>query len=377
MSTSTPTRSFASILRLAGICAWVAVSLPTFLRSFQSPRFPFWLAAWIAFGATFAVAARLRPASPAFWLALGTQVAAVVVMVALLCNGYEGTYLALVAAQLGLLSRPRLGLAWIFLQTLALAITIGVHWGPRPAWLLAPPYLGFEILTFATFHLIARERAARNALAQSNEELLRLQGRLAERSRLDERLRIAQELHDALGHHLTAMSLSLEVAAHQTEGEARDSVRTAQSLVRHVLGDVRGIVRSMKETHELDLVHELERLAREVRSPRIHIRLAGDAPVADAERSHALLRCVQEIVTNAIRHGQAQNVWIELRRGGGDLELQARDDGRGASEIRTGQGLAGMRQRLEELGGTLAFESRDGGGFALRATLPLGAGSSG
>ena len=172
------------------------------------------------------------------------------------------------------------------------------------------------------------------------------------------------------------MSLSLEIAAHQTQGEAHDNVRTAQSLVRHVLGDVKGIVRSMNPGEDVDLCRELERLAVEMPSPRIHVALDDKVRGTNPERSRALLRCVQEIVTNAIRHGQAQNVWIELRQGHGEIELKARDDGRGAHEIHAGHGLAGMRHRLEELGGTLAFDSRVGEGFALRATLPLTSGGS-
>src|SRR5205814_679781 len=75
----------------------------------------------------------------------------------------------------------------------------------------------------------------------------RLHVELAERSRAEERLRIARDLHDALGHHLTALSLNLEVAAHQTTGEARDNVRTAQSLARLLLGDIRETAHSMQQ----------------------------------------------------------------------------------------------------------------------------------
>jgi len=76
---------------------------------------------------------------------------------------------------------------------------------------------------------------------------------IAEQGRSEERLRIARELHDALGHHLTAMSLNLEIAAHRTSGEARDNVRAAQSLARLLLGDVRELAHAMKHGRATDL----------------------------------------------------------------------------------------------------------------------------
>jgi signal transduction histidine kinase len=73
-------------------------------------------------------------------------------------------------------------------------------------------------------------------------------------------------------------------------------------------------------------------------------------------------------VTNSIRHAGARNVWIAVSAGPTGFQLTARDDGSGARELRPGGGLSGMRERLEELGGTLTVE--DGTGFALRATVP-------
>ena len=190
-----------------------------------------------------------------------------------------------------------------------------------------------------------------------------------ERSRTEERLRIARELHDALGHHLTAMSLNLEVAAHQTTGAARDNVRMAQSLARLLLGDIREIAYSMKQGRATDILEGLARLAEIVPVPAVHIEVPSGIRVDDPRSSHALLRCAQEFVTNSIRHAGARNIWIALRADAAELELTARDDGAGARELRPGGGLSGMRERLEELGGSLVIEAA-GSGFALRATVP-------
>jgi len=85
----------------------------------------------------------------------------------------------------------------------------------------------------------------------------------------------------------------------------------------------------------------------------------------------AVLRCAQEIVTNAARHAAAQNLWLTLTQQEGSLMLSARDDGRGAQELRPGNGLRGMRERLESAGGTLLVKTAPGQGFSLCATVPL------
>ena len=340
----------AVTIRWAGLATWVLVSLPnlTTAAARSSPRFPWWLAAWLTFGGAFWLVSG-RAGSDATWVvALALQAAAVVTMVGLLCNGFEGLLLVLVAAQLGRTASLRVGVAALILQTLAAGAAIALHWTPRSALMLMPPYAGFQLFAFFGF---------------------RLQTFLVEQSRLEERLRIAHELHDALGHHLTALSLNLEVASHQTSGEAQENVRSAQSLARLLLGDVREMAHSMKDDRETDLSEGLNRLVEVVPVPKVHLDLPVDLHIADPRYSLALLRCAQEFVTNSIRHGGARNVWIVLRRSPTGVELTAQDDGRGATEVRAGHGLTGMRERLEGMGGSLIVEA-GGEGFLVRATVP-------
>jgi signal transduction histidine kinase len=335
-------------LTLAGIAAWLLVSAPTWLEAQASPRFPAWAVAWLVCGAALVVTARRSRLDTVCAIALALHGAAVAVMVGLLCNGFEGLLLVFAAAQLGRLAGLWAGIGWLSAQTVTVGGAIAVHWSPGSAVMLMAPYVGFQL--FALF-------------------AARLHARLAEHGRSEERLRIARELHDALGHHLTAMSLTLELAAHQTTGEARDNVRAAQSLARLLLGDVRELAYSMKQGRTTDLADGLTRLAEIVPVPAVHVEVADGLRIADPRCSHALLRCAQEFVTNSIRHAGARNIWIALRTGAAGLELTARDDGAGARELRPGGGLSGMRERLEELGGSLAIDAA-GVGFSLRATVP-------
>ena len=104
--------------------------------------------------------------------------------------------------------------------------------------------------------------------------------------------------------------------------------------------------------------------------PLAHIDIEDNASVANALQAEALLRAVQEAITNSARHGAAENIWIVLRRNGDRIELDVRDDGRGSGEVRFGNGLSGMRERIEALGGALQPEAAAGRGFALHAWIP-------
>src|SRR5690606_14700338 len=119
-------------------------------------------------------------------------------------------------------------------------------------------YLGISATTFVT-SLIARQQAeAREDQRRLNAELRATRALLAESSRLGERMRISRELHDLVGHHLTALSLNLEVASHLVSGQAHEHVRQAQSVARLLLSDVREVVSQLREHDSIDLTAALE-----------------------------------------------------------------------------------------------------------------------
>jgi signal transduction histidine kinase len=84
----------------------------------------------------------------------------------------------------------------------------------------------------------------------------------------------------------------------------------------------------------------------------------------------AIIRCVQEVVTNAARHSGAENLWIVVRRSGEAFEVRAHDDGRGRRAAADGFGLRGMRERIEGAGGALTIDNASGRGFSLTALVP-------
>ncbi len=184
-------------------------------------------------------------------------------------------------------------------------------------------------------------------------------------------MRIARELHDLVGHHLTALTLNLEVATHLIEGKALEHVQQAHSLAKLLLADVREVVSDMRKDDKVDLAQALRTLVEGVPEPRIHLDLPSDLVMTDPQRAQVLLRCAQEIITNSVRHARANNLWIRLTTARGGLAMSARDDGRGVSEVQAGHGLRGMSERLLALGGKLEIESGRGAGFTLHAWLPV------
>ena len=356
------------LIRTGGFIAWIAVGLPVIVNGATDPwRMLAWCAAFVAFGAAFLFSSRSTPPPRAV---LAIEPLAVAGMVFLLCNGFEGTLLVLVAMQLGGSVSRREGLAWIVAQTLLASVAMAIHWTPRSAILVMPPYLGFQILALFVMEALAREAAARRDIARAHAELRAVHEILADSSRIAERLRISRELHDALGHHLTALSLNIEVAIQKSDAATRPHLDTAQSLTRKLLGDVREIAAAVPDRGDVDLAQALQSLVSDVPRPRIHLQIQPGMRVDDPEQAHVIVRCTQEIVTNAVRHSSASNLWIVIARDGGALRIEARDDGTGAAELSAGFGLRSMRDRVEGAGGELHVASRPGSGFEVVALLP-------
>ena len=227
---------------------------------------------------------------------------------------------------------------------------------------------------FHAFGLVSSLSSLKSAQANEraqelNRELTATQHLLSEVSKENERTRIARDLHDLLGHHLTALTINLQVAGHLSEGEAKEKVDQCHGLAKLLLSDVREAVSTLRETPILTLRELLELAVRDV--PRLNIKLdiGDDQNVDDVNIAEVLLRSVQEAITNTLRHSNANNMLISCSRDNEKLTLGIKDDGKGGSKTQPGNGLAGMRERVERLNGELEFSSLEG--FQINITLPL------
>lgn len=266
------------------------------------------------------------------------------------------------------------GAAWVFLQSFTLVPVFArlENYTIPDAFLLCTMYVGFSVFTYVTSLVAKQQTDSREEQRRLNSELRATRTLLTESSRIAERIRISRELHDLVGHHLTALSLNLEVASHLVSGAAQEHVRQAQTVAKLLLSDVREVVSQLREDDNIDLTAALKTLVEGVPGLNIHLDLPPRFAVDDPLRAQVLLRCAQEIITNAVRHAGARNLWLRCERTeANELAIHARDDGRGAAAMRQGNGLTGMRERLAQVGGRLNIITARDQGFSLDAWLPL------
>jgi signal transduction histidine kinase len=235
----------------------------------------------------------------------------------------------------------------------------------------ATMYATFELFSLFAANSILDEVFARSELARLNAQLIQARETLAEHARTQERLHISRELHDSVGHHLTALALKLEVACHSDPKASAVHVREARTMVGEVLAEMRAVVTELRNQEHPPLAHRLRELAGHISSPKVHLTLPEELEVAELPVAHVLYRCTQEIITNTARHAHAQNLWIRLHQEGEHLCLEARDDGQGASELHPNSGLRVMRERVEEVGGELQLHSRPGSGVSVQVRVPM------
>jgi signal transduction histidine kinase len=287
-------------------------------------------------------------------------------------TGLGGILLMIVAGVIPWLMPLRWGVPWLVIQHVALVpVFKELKFETDEAILQAALYIGYSSFTFIT-GLVAKQQAqAREEQRRLNAELRATRVLLAESSRMSERLRISRELHDLLGHHLTALSLNLEVAGHLTEGKALEHVRQSHTLAKLLLTDVREAVSEMREERGVDLAAAVRTLAEGVPALEVRLDLPETLRVDDPEYANVLLRCAQEIITNAVRHSGATRLDLKVAMTPEGLALRAQDDGQGCEALVAGNGLRGMRERLAACGGRLDIITAPGRGFALDVRLPL------
>ncbi|EPG2419183.1 MULTISPECIES: sensor histidine kinase [Stenotrophomonas] len=379
--------SHTRVLRLAGLFTWVMVGLPLAYSQFENLHSRSDMGSWaillfvayLSFGAAYYWLTRLLRSdsdSHTTWLDRGLLLLLTVsaLGVSFLSGSGLGSILMMVAAGvIPWMLSARLCVLWLLVSQLAVAPVyyILLNFPLFEAVMQSLLYGGFSMFIFVTSLVARQQTQARDEQRRLNSELRATRALLAESARVNERTRISRELHDLLGHQLTALTLNLEVAGHLAEGQALDHVKRSHALAKLLLGNVREVVSQLRETGAIDLAAALRPLTENVPSLDIQLEIEDPLNVEDPQRAHVLLRCTQEIITNAVRHAGARHLWIKVYREAPDrVVVEARDDGVGADMVNVGNGLRGMRERLQQCGGQLQVETRPGEGFRLRATVP-------
>jgi signal transduction histidine kinase len=263
----------------------------------------------------------------------------------------------------------------------------------KPGWLqdaaTMNTYLLFMIslvLIVAMAQVVQRERANRQQaealltdLEASHRQLTRYAEQVAELAKIEERNRLARDIHDSVGHYLTVIGVQLEktLVVHEDDpASALEAVRAAKRLNDQALADVRqsvGLLRSQGAPFRL--LPALESLlANSAGLPfRIDLTICGEEAGYTDQQLAALYRAAQEGLTNIQKHAHARQVTIMVELGEREAALHLCDDGMGFSgdPLRDGGfGLRGIQERLERVHGRLAITAASGGGTHLAVTIP-------
>jgi len=332
-----------------------------------------WSVGYVVFIGAYALAARTRLDERERTALLVLQSLSALYLVWLYPNFLITALLVVVSWQIAWSTTLRRAISAVLAQSAALALMKCVDQADGMSLLVLVSTCGFELFAVSAAHLARSEASARQSLANANAELRATHALLADNARMAERLRISRDLHDVLGHNLTSLTVHLDVASRLAQGASVEHVRCARTIAGTLLDEVRGVVSQIR-VQPVDLRATLLSLTEGLPGLRVELTLPDELTALDPTRADAILRCVQELITNTLRHAQAQELAIEIRQSlDGALSIAARDDGRGG-EVVEGQGLAGMRERFEALGGSLSIACAPGRGCSVQGQIPaLGA----
>ncbi|WP_435769599.1 sensor histidine kinase [Nocardioides sp. SYSU DS0651] len=246
--------------------------------------------------------------------------------------------------------------------------------------------LGYELATHVTLmaavvalgHSLRTGRQLRRRRDQVTRLLNRQQVMDADARRREDRLSLARDLHDSIGHSLTLAALHAGLAADQRTGasQRQESISLARTAVSEALSHLRRTVSVLRDgggAQTTPGVQDLPRLTRAPESAGYDVRVEVDPVSLSPEVDAAAFRVVQEAITNVLRHSTGRTIQVRIAEAPpGTLEVSVADDGRNdaAPALEQGHGLSGMQERVHDLGGDLWVEA-DSGGWVVRARLPM------
>jgi signal transduction histidine kinase len=234
------------------------------------------------------------------------------------------------------------------------------------------PVLLYAATVLAGSWALARAVRARRRHAAQVAELR------AGRAVAEERLRIARDIHDVVGHSLSLIAMKAAVANHLAEshpGQGRAALAAIERVSRTALDDVRGVLGALRDPGDTaPSFTELDRLVEDVRAAGVSVDVerAADLSRVPAAAQASAYRIAQEALTNVLRHAGSARCRLTVATEPGALVVAVVDDGRAGRAVGPpGHGLRGMRERAAMHGGTLEAGFAPGGGFAVRARLPF------
>jgi signal transduction histidine kinase len=256
-----------------------------------------------------------------------------------------------------------LGLCWAAFDPLT---TTAAEYGAALAW-VSPWVIAW---------LLGAYRRTRRLYV---EGLVRERDERALAAVVEERTRIARELHDVVGHSVSVMTVQAAAVRRlmrSDQARERAALESVEATGREALAEMRrvlGVLRSSDDVPDLTpppTLGQLELLADSFRQAGLQVTIDAESTDLPPGLDLTAYRLVQEGLTNTLKHADAQRAWVRVSRERDALHVSVRDDGRGGP-AEPGNGLVGMRERVAMYGGSLSAAAMEAGGFELRAELPL------
>lgn len=238
-------------------------------------------------------------------------------------------------------------------------------------------YLAALVFVIVFTQLLTSEQTARKELAEANHKLREYAVKVEELATAQERNRLAREIHDGLGHYLTAINIQIKAAQSlltQDPAQAGGALSNAQTLTQEALADVRRSISALRAdpTTSKPLQETLAGLLAETRAAGVETQLEveGAPRPLSPQVEFTLYRTAQEGLTNVRKHARAGRAGLLLAYRPGSVQLTVTDDGAGAQDTGGGFGITGLRERVALLNGSLHVETSPGQGFRLSVELP-------
>ena len=241
----------------------------------------------------------------------------------------------------------------------------------------------FIALSWTVGFVLNRRAAQARELSERATRLEREHEQAAARAVTEERQRIARELHDVIAHSVSVMTVQAGAVRRLLQPEQekeRRALETVEATGREALTEMRRLVGLLREEGAMPEfspqpgLGTMPDLLETVRSAGLPVELAVEGAPRELPPGIdlAAYRVVQEALTNALKHGGTAHAWVSVHWGDDVLELEIANDGKGGGDgSGGGHGLAGMSERVTLYGGEIESGRRDGGGFVVRARLPV------
>jgi signal transduction histidine kinase len=354
------------LLHFSGFITWSVVCYISLVNMNVGGEFFLKLIAFVIFYISFAWIIFVEDRSGILLnkVLLGIEIIIVLLLISLDKYKLSAILLVLIATVLPPMFTRKQSIILIILITIAHFVLYYSYFGDNflTSLLHVIIYFMLQIFGFSAIETALREAKAKEELAAINQELLATRFMLKSSSQRQERLRISRDLHDAIGHQLTGLSLNLEVAKHKVPEEFKPLLQENLQLAKTLLTDVRQVVKEMRDEEQFDLISSLNNLISQL--PNCQLAVISSPEINSLRLKQQLMFCLQEGISNALRHGKANHFTLDSKKIDNSLMIELSNNGSIVAENTPssfGSGLTGLNERLVDFSGKVTLVANNNG----------------